>query len=67
MLTPPDTCLMWRVDDCFTHCYVFYYWMCRLDKSVICFRIVSFFPAVVLALLFLWIFYLSLPEGDKFF
>ena len=30
---------MWRVDDCFFNGYVFYYWICELDMSVISFEI----------------------------
>ena len=34
---------MWRVDDCFIHAYVFCYWMCRSDVSVIPFGTCLFF------------------------
>ena len=57
---------MWRVDDCFIHGCVFCYWMCRLVSHS--FQNVSFFffSHSFLAL-WLWIFDLSLPVGDKFF
>ena len=56
---------MWRMDDCFIHGYAFYYWMCRLNLSVISFRMCHFFPAVIFGLLM--DFHLSLHVGDKFF
>ena len=37
----------WRVHDCFIHSYVFYYWMCRSDVSVISFRMCHFSPTIV--------------------
>ena len=57
---------MWRVDDCFFQGYVFYYWVCRSNVSVISFRMCLCFPTIVFDHV-VDIFYLSLPEGDKVF
>ena len=61
---------MWRLDNCFIHGCVFYYWMCRSDVPVIPFRMClfsffflnhSFWPCRY------GIFDLFLTVGDKFF
>ena len=38
---------MWRMDDCFIHCCVFCYSMCRSDVSVILFRMCPFFHHIL--------------------
>ena len=56
---------MWRVDDYLTHDYVFYYWICRSDVSVISFRL-CLFSTIVFDLVIVD-FDLFLPVGDRFF
>ena len=58
---------MWRVDNCFIHCCVFCCWMCRLDVSVIPFRMCPFFPFIIDFGLVITDFNIFLPVGDKFF
>ena len=48
---------MWRVDDCSAHGYVVYYWISRLDMSIISLRMC----------LFSKVFYCFLPRFVTFF
>ena len=60
---------MWKVDDCFTHGYVFYYLMCQSFLSgrvLFSFSTMVFDLSIIKIKMVSWIFDLFLPVADKF-